>query len=131
MNRQNFDAKPKKRGPVFLSENRAINLATTYSRGTYRPTTIGCSGLNGRVRDGNGWAPGIWSPESESPRGEKSNKSLGQHAARRQKKPLRTARLHKPSKVISTSKLNALPRLHSWPINRVVCPDLAPYCYGL
>ena len=37
--------------------DRAIDLATTYSRGTYRPTTIGCSGLNGRVRDGNGWDP--------------------------------------------------------------------------
>ena len=39
------------------SGNRVINLATTYSRGTYRPTTIGCTGLNGRVRDGNGWNP--------------------------------------------------------------------------
>jgi hypothetical protein len=47
----------QKRGPVRLSTNRAKNLATTYSRGTYRPTTIGCSGLNGRVRDGNGWNP--------------------------------------------------------------------------
>src|SRR5262249_18387213 len=47
----------KKEGPKRLSPLRAINLATTYSRGTYRPTTIGCSGLNGRVRDGNGWNP--------------------------------------------------------------------------
>ena len=60
-----------KKDPVLLSKNRVINLATTYSRGTYRPTTIGCSGLNGRVRDGNGWAPGKWSPGSVySPKGE-------------------------------------------------------------
>ena len=58
----------KKGGPAPLSKNRANNLATTYSRGTYRPTTIGCSGLNGRVRDGNGWAPGKWSPGSVIPR---------------------------------------------------------------
>ena len=47
----------QKRGPALLSKNRAKNLATTYSRGTLRPTTISCSGLNGRVRDGNGWNP--------------------------------------------------------------------------
>ena len=45
------------KAPTFLSEDRGINLAMTYSRGTLRPTTIGCSGLNGRVRDGNGWDP--------------------------------------------------------------------------
>ena len=39
--------------------------------------------------------------------------------------------LHKPSRVISTSKLNALRRLHFWPINRVVYPDPAPSCDGL
>jgi hypothetical protein len=40
-----------------ISHIRAIDLATTYSRGTYRPTTIGYMGLNDRVRDGNGWDP--------------------------------------------------------------------------
>jgi len=34
---------------------RAVNLATTYSRGTYRPTTIGAAAFHFRVRDGNGW----------------------------------------------------------------------------
>jgi len=31
------------------------NLATTYSRRTLRPTTIGAVVFHGRVRDGNGW----------------------------------------------------------------------------
>src|SRR6478752_2990315 len=31
------------------------NLATTYSRGTCRPTTIGAAAFHFRVRDGNGW----------------------------------------------------------------------------
>ena len=31
------------------------NLATTYSRRTLRPTTIGAVAFHGRVRDGNGW----------------------------------------------------------------------------
>src|SRR5215217_7346730 len=30
-------------------------LATTYSRGTCRPTTIGAAAFHFRVRDGNGW----------------------------------------------------------------------------
>ena len=34
---------------------RAVNLATTYSRGTCRPTTIGAAAFHFRVRDGNGW----------------------------------------------------------------------------
>ena len=32
-----------------------INLATTYSRGTYRPTTIGANAFHFRVRNGTGW----------------------------------------------------------------------------
>ena len=49
---------PQKRRPGRCFRNgRAVNLATTYSRGAYRSTTIGCSGLNCRVRDGNGWDP--------------------------------------------------------------------------
>ena len=44
-------------------------LATTYSRGTCRPTTIGAAAFHFRVRDGNGWfhramvtrgAPEVW-----------------------------------------------------------------------
>ena len=35
--------------------DRAVNLATTYSRGTCRPTTIGAAAFHFRVRDGNGW----------------------------------------------------------------------------
>jgi hypothetical protein len=31
------------------------DLAATYSRGTYRTTTIGNAVFHGRVRDGNGW----------------------------------------------------------------------------
>lgn len=47
----------KQEARAIVKTARAKNLATTYSRGTFRPTTIGCSGLNGRVRDGNGWDP--------------------------------------------------------------------------
>ena len=34
---------------------RGINLATTYSHRTYRPTTIGAAAFHFRVRDGTGW----------------------------------------------------------------------------
>ena len=32
-----------------------MDLATTYSRGTYRPTTIGAAAFHFRVRNGTGW----------------------------------------------------------------------------
>ena len=32
-----------------------INLATTYSHRTYRPTTIGAAAFHFRVRNGTGW----------------------------------------------------------------------------
>ena len=45
-----------KKGPRTAFGNaRAYNLATTYSRGTCRPTTIGAAAFHFRVRDGNGW----------------------------------------------------------------------------
>jgi hypothetical protein len=66
-----------------------------------------------------------------SPEGEKEKSSGNTTAHGGKKNAFEQLELHQPSKVISTSKLNALRRLHFWPINRVVYPDLAPYCYGL
>ena len=66
-----------------------------------------------------------------SPEGEKLIKFRANNGYGGKKNAFEQLELHQPSKVISTSKLNALRRLHSWPINRVVYPDLAPYCYGL
>ena len=50
------DAAPSNEdSPPTGEGERAVNLATTYSRGTYRPTTIGAAAFHFRVRDGNGW----------------------------------------------------------------------------
>ena len=38
-------------------------LATTYSRGTYRTTTIGNAVFDGRVREGIGSGTALWSPK--------------------------------------------------------------------
>ena len=43
-----------KKRPPSINDGGLINLAITYSRGTYSPTTIGYLELNGRVRNGNG-----------------------------------------------------------------------------
>ena len=72
---------PKKSRPVrggFLKKS----LATTYSRRTLRPTTIGAVVFHGRVRDGNGWGhhakvtrskPGMIRPD----RGDRCGKTVG------------------------------------------------------
>src|ERR1043166_6681377 len=46
----------KSKKPLSFEAGRLfiINLATTYSRGTYRTTTIGKAAFDGRVRDGIG-----------------------------------------------------------------------------
>ena len=45
----------KKRPSVVVTQLRVINLATSYSRATYRSTTIGAAAFHFRVRNGNGW----------------------------------------------------------------------------
>src|SRR3954469_20834269 len=91
----------QKRSPALLSKDRAINLATTYSRGTYRPTTIGCSGLNGRVRDGNGWNPRhVVTRKGSPPLGRASVEKFRAAPVRRLNKRLELERksLHKPER---------------------------------
>lgn len=47
---------PKKRtAPRGFFLSGPLNLATSYSRTTYRCTTIGAAAFHFRVRDGNGW----------------------------------------------------------------------------
>ena len=45
----------KKSGPPSFRKTGRYNLATTYSRKTFRQTTIGAAAFHFRVRDGNGW----------------------------------------------------------------------------
>ena len=94
---------------------------------------------------GTGGTPGMWSPGKGwakilrfqlllrfQPRS-RTRESLAkvQREMRGGKINAQNLGLHKTGKVISTSKLNGLPHLHLWPINRVVYPDLAPSCEGL
>ena len=51
----NFSAQLRSRRKKAAPEGGFNNLATTYSRRTLRPTTIGAVVFHGRVRDGNGW----------------------------------------------------------------------------
>lgn len=53
--RQFSRAGHKQRKKPILTDRLKKNLAATYSRGTYRTTTIGNAVFHGRVRDGNGW----------------------------------------------------------------------------
>lgn len=47
----------KQKAPHLVKSEGLISiiLATTYSRGTYRPTTIGAAAFHYRVRKGTGW----------------------------------------------------------------------------
>src|SRR6266705_1551189 len=46
----------KTKRPLFaLTDNGRLVLATSYSRTTYRCTTIGAAAFHFRVRNGNGW----------------------------------------------------------------------------
>ncbi len=45
----------KKEAPLPVSRKRGVTLATSYSRTTYRRTTIGAAAFHFRVRNGNGW----------------------------------------------------------------------------
>ena len=45
----------KKSARPLLSKKPGKYLATTYSRGAFRPTTIGAAAFHFRVRDGTGW----------------------------------------------------------------------------
>ena len=76
-----------------------------------RHSTIGAEGFNGRVRDGIGF----FSPRSDhrTSQGQQQAKSflfitITDHES------------NQANRAISTSKLNTLPRLHTWPINVVV-----------
>ena len=51
----NFSAQLRSRRKKAAPRGGFNNLATTYSRRTLRPTTIGAVVFHGRVRDGNGW----------------------------------------------------------------------------
>src|SRR5213595_223385 len=51
--RQFADRKCK--SPALVSKRGAFVLATSYSRTTYRRTTIGAAAFHFRVRNGNGW----------------------------------------------------------------------------
>lgn len=48
------EERKQKNPPLFTGGMGEINLATTYSRTTYRCTTIGNAVFDGRVRDGIG-----------------------------------------------------------------------------
>src|SRR6478609_7906372 len=78
-----------------------------------RHSTIGAEEFNGRVRDGIGF----FSPRSNHRTGE------GQRQARVFSSGVVADTDHESNqanRAISTSQLNALPRLHIWPINVVV-----------
>src|ERR1051326_3723134 len=45
----------KSKNPALVSKRGAFVLATSYSRTTYRRTTIGAAAFHFRVRNGNGW----------------------------------------------------------------------------
>ena len=55
--------KNEKKARCFVSKAPGIILATTYSRTTYRSTTIGSAAFHFRVRDGNGWVHCAGSPD--------------------------------------------------------------------
>jgi hypothetical protein len=95
-----------------------------------RHSTMGAEAFNGRVRDGIGF----WAPRLDHRTGQDQTASTGAssrvfltphgrpHAPKGVLTP-RTGRDHKSdqaNRAISTSRLNASPRLHPWPINVVV-----------
>lgn len=49
------DEETKKNARLLLSKKPGKYLATTYSRGAFRPTTIGAATFHFRVRNGTGW----------------------------------------------------------------------------
>ena len=53
----------QKKARCLVSKAPGIILATTYSRTTYRSTTIGSAAFHFRVRDGNGWVHCAGSPD--------------------------------------------------------------------
>ena len=57
--------KAKKKARCLVSKTPGIILATTYSRTTYRSTTIGSAAFHFRVRNGNGWDHCAGSPDFE------------------------------------------------------------------
>ena len=100
------------------------------SRGLSR-STMGAGGFNGRVRNGIGW--------NSSARTTRSAKNVCTIPALVGRRDLNTTLLNElccvsgfvsrhgtcaacdqANRAISTSKLNALPRLHTWPIDEVV-----------
>ena len=56
-----------KKARHFVSKVPGVILATTYSRTSYRSTTIGSAAFHFRVRNGNGWVHCARSPDYEEP----------------------------------------------------------------
>ena len=75
---------------------------------------IGPGGLNGRVRDGNGWIPsGMATGKSSAP-------PSGGARRKREAFPNKDEELHQAARPISTGTLKPLQALHAQPINLVV-----------
>ncbi len=77
-----------------------------------RRSTIGSGGLNGRVRNGIGWGP--------SDIATRSTRRTRRHCPENQSQSWALLRNDQADRAISTSKLHASPRFHTWPINVVV-----------
>ena len=90
------------------------------SRGLSR-STIGAGGFNGRVRNGIGW-----NSPAKTTRPAKNGKSKNLELTKRVTPGFfsrhGTMPCDQANRAISTSKLNALLRLHTWPIDGVVFP---------
>ena len=75
---------------------------------------MGPGGLNGRVRDGNGWVPsGMATGKTEAP-------PSGGARRKREAFPNKDEELHQAARPISTGTLKPLQALHAQPINLVV-----------
>ena len=120
-----------------------INLATTYSHRTYRPTTIGAAAFHFRVRNGTGWfhravvtrgqsrmigtgtlaaSLGNFCPLSDI---HTEKHFLTEQFTRNHFTATRITRFQRnqAKRMISTGKLNILLHLHFQPINVVVFHD--------
>src|SRR5262249_36593377 len=79
-----------------------------------RRSTIGPEGLNDRVRNGIGWDP------PAEPPGQRSRYACEDAFVGRAKRYMSFDKNDKTDRAISTSKLHASRRFHTWPINVVV-----------
>ena len=58
-----MDWEGEKKARCLVSKTPGVILAMTYSRTTYRSTTIGSAAFHFRVRNGNGWYHCAGSPD--------------------------------------------------------------------